>query len=56
MFREESIIFEKMMKAAANYPDLLARIDALQQQLDPKVIPDDFKSLWRIFGQFVSHD
>jgi hypothetical protein len=56
MFREESIIFEKLMKAAANHPDLLTRIDTLQQQLDPKVIPDDFKSLWRIFGQFVSHD
>jgi hypothetical protein len=56
MFREESIIFEKLMKAAANHPDLLTRIDTLQQQLDPKVIPDDFKSLWHIFGQFVSHD
>lgn len=56
MFREESIIFEKLMKAAANHPDLLMRIDTLQQQLDPKVIPDDFKSLWRVFSQFVSHD
>ena len=56
MFQEESVIFEKLMKAAATHPDLLKRIDTLQQQLDPIVIPDDFKSLWRVFSQFVSHD
>lgn len=56
MFREESIIFEKLMKVAASHPDVLTRIDTLQKQLDEKVVPEDFKSLWRIFSQFVPHD
>lgn len=55
MFGEESVIFEKLMKAAALTPDLLVRIDTLQQQLDEEVIPDDFKSLWQVFGQLVTH-
>ncbi|MEI9786801.1 phospholipase D family protein [Moellerella wisconsensis] len=52
-FSQNSVIYEKLMKAAAINPELLARIERLQSQVDAKIIPDEFKTLWRVFSTFV---
>lgn len=52
-FTRDSVIYEKLMRAAALSPDLLARIDRLQTQVDEKLIPDEFKMLWGVFSSFV---
>ena len=52
-FSEDSVIFEKLMNAAATSPALLTRIDKLRQQVDEKIIPDDFNELWSVFSQLI---
>ncbi|HFQ5195187.1 TPA: phospholipase D family protein [Vibrio vulnificus] len=52
-FTKDSVIYEKLMRAAALSPDLLERIDRLQAQVDEKIIPDEFKTLWGVFSSFV---
>lgn len=54
LFTKDSVIYEKLMRAAALSPDLLERIDRLQAQVDEKIIPDEFKTLWGgVFSSFV---
>lgn len=52
-FSKDSVIYEKLMRAAALRPELLERIDRLQAQVDEKIIPDEFKMLWNVFSSFV---
>ncbi|ABV86595.1 phospholipase D family protein [Shewanella pealeana] len=52
-FSKDSVIYEKLMRAAALSPELLERIDRLQAQVDEKIIPDEFKLLWDVFSSFV---
>lgn len=52
-FTKDCVIYEKLMRAAALSPDLLERIDRLQAQVDEKIIPDEFKTLWDVFSTFV---
>ncbi len=52
-FTKNSVIFEKLMRSAALNPELLERIDKLQTQVDEKIIPDEFKTLWNVFSQLI---
>lgn len=52
-FTKDSVIYEKLMRAAALSPELLERIDRLQAQVDERIIPDEFKTLWGVFSSFV---
>lgn len=52
-FAKDSVIFEKLMSAAATEPELLVRINKLKMQIDEKIIPKEFKALWSVFSQLV---
>ena len=52
-FTKDSVIYEKLMRAAALSPELLERIDRLQAQVDERIIPDEFKTLWGVLNSFV---
>lgn len=53
LFDSDSVIFEKLMRAAAVTPELFERIDKLQSQVDESIIPQQFKKLWCVFSQLI---
>ena len=50
---KDSVIYEKLLKAAATSPETLERIDRLQAQADQAIIPEEFTMLWRVFSQLL---
>jgi hypothetical protein len=49
-------LFEELVRASSRHPEKITRISELLDELtdngkNPDIVPDDFRSLWRVFAE-----